>query len=202
MGAAPEKDAAVGRCAPVASDASCEATLEALAAEGVRTESVAPRVPRRASAERPGGFARSVARELAYNAGRTRGALVFDLAVLAFCFVGFYGNEYGLKPLAAAAFPDSLATYLVQCHLNDFLGGAAFLAYTNLLLDLVRPDMRIRRLATSLVYLLLCGLFWEYAAPLFIKASTADPLDLVAYMTGAAAYWLAARPLSGHLRVR
>ncbi len=202
MGAAPEKDAAVGRCAPAASDAPCEATLEALATEGGRIEPMALCVPCHANAERPGGFARSVARELAYNAGRARGALMFDLAVLAFCLVGFYSNEYGLKPFAVVTFPDSLATYLVQCHLNDFLGGAAFLAYTNLLLDLVRPDMRIRRLATSLVYLLLCGLFWEYAAPLFIKASTADPLDLVAYMTGAATYWLAARPLSRHLHLR
>ncbi|MCR2034528.1 hypothetical protein [Adlercreutzia mucosicola] len=137
---------------------------------------------------------------MAYNAGRARGALIFDLAVLALCFVGFYGNECGLKPFAAAAFPDSPATYLAQCHLNDFLGGAAFLAYTNLLLDLVRSDMRIRRLATSLVYLFFCGLFWEYAAPLFIRASTADPLDLVAYLAGAVVYWLAGLPLRRRLR--
>ena len=202
MAAASEKDAAVGRCATVASGGLRDAASEAMAAEGARAEPVAPCASCHANAERPGGFARSVTLELAYNAGRARGALVFDLVVLAFCFAGFYGNEHGLKPFAVAAFPGSPATYLVQCHLNDFLGGAAFLAYTNLLLDLVRPDMRIRRLTTSLVYLFFCGLFWEYAAPLFIKASTADPLDLVAYMTGAATYWLAARPLSRHLHLR
>lgn len=150
----------------------------------------------------PAGFVRSAARELAYNASRARGALVFDLAVLAFCVMGFYGNEYALKPFIATTFSGSMGAYLVQCHLNDFVGGMAFLAYTNLLLDLVRPDMRIRRLATSVAYLFLCGLFWEYAAPLFIKASTADPLDLGAYVLGAATYWLIACLLSEHLRVR
>lgn len=150
----------------------------------------------------PASFARSVVRELLYNALRARGALLFDVAVLAFCLTGFYGNEYALKPFVAAAFSGSMGAYLVQCHLNDFVGGLAFLAYTNLLLDLVRPDMRIRRLATSIAYLFLCGLFWEYAAPLFIKASTADPLDLAAYVLGAVAYWLIARLFNEHLRVR
>ncbi|MEC4183914.1 hypothetical protein VJ918_03740 [Adlercreutzia sp. R21] len=192
MGDVSGGDAVVGQRAPATSDALRDATSEASVAEGVRTEPVAACAPD--DARCPCGFVRSVARELAYNAGRARGALIFDLAVLAFCFVGFCGNEYALKPFAAAVFPDSPVAYLVQCHLNDFLGGAAFLAYTNMLLDLVRPDMRIRRLTTSVVYLFLCGIFWEYAAPLFVKASTADPLDLLAYMTGAAAYWLAGSP--------
>lgn len=200
MGTAPEKDTAVGRCATVASGGLRDAASEAMAAQGTRTEPVAPCASCSESADRPSGLMRSVVLELAYNAGRARGALVFDLAVLAFCCAGFYGNEHGLKTFAVAAFPGSPATYLVQCHLNDFLGGAAFLAYTNLLFDLVRPDMRIRRLATSLVYLFFCGLFWEYAAPLFIKASTADPLDLVAYLAGAFVYWLVGRPLRRLLR--
>lgn len=127
---------------------------------------------------------------------------MFDLTVLAFCAMGFYANEYALKPFAAATFSGGVTTYLVQCHLNDFVGGVAFLAYTNLLLDLVRPDMRIRRLATSVAYLFLCGLFWEYLAPFCIKASTADPLDLVAYILGAATYWFIARLLGTRPCVR
>lgn len=139
-------------------------------------------------------FARSVGGELAYNAGRARGALVFDAVVLAVCFAGFCGNEFAFKSFVAGAFPGSAVAYVAQCHLNDFLGGAAFLAYTNLLFDLVRPDMRIRRIANCLGYILICGFFWEYLAPLVVKPSVADPLDMVAYALGAAAYWMAALP--------
>ena len=90
--------------------------------------------------------------------------------------------------------PDaSLPSLLVHNHLNDFLGGIACLGYTNLLLDLVRPSIRIRKLPVCLAYIFACGLFWEYLAPSFVPGSVGDPLDLIAYVCGSAAYWCIAR---------
>ena len=82
---------------------------------------------------------------------------------------------------------------LLTAHLNDLLAGCAFMGYTNLLFDLVRPGRRLSRLAAVLPYMLCCGLFWELAAPLLIKPSVPDGWDVVAYCLGALGYWLLMR---------
>ena len=117
--------------------------------------------------------------------------LAFDACVLAACCILFYSNNLMLKQVIA---PDaSLPSLLVHNHLNDFLGGIAFLGYTNLLLGLVRPSARFRKLPVCLAYIFACGLFWEYLAPFFVPGSVGDPLDLIAYVCGSAAYWCIAR---------
>lgn len=96
--------------------------------------------------------------------------------------------------LKQAIAPDAtLLSLLVHNHLNDFLGGIAFLGYTNLLLDLVRPCARICKLPFCLGYIFLCGLFWEYLAPAFVPNSIGDPLDLIAYTCGGGTYWCLAQ---------
>lgn len=126
-------------------------------------------------------------REARSNILASRRALAFDACILAACCVLFYSNNLVLKQ---AVPPDAtLLSLLVHNHLNDFLGGIAFLGYTNLLLDLVRPSARICRLPFCLAYIFLCGLFWEYLAPFFVPGSIADPLDLAAYVFGSAVYW-------------
>ena len=82
---------------------------------------------------------------------------------------------------------------LLTAHLNDLLAGCAFMGYTNLLFDLVRPGCRLSRLTAVLLYMLCCGLFWELAAPLLIKPSVPDGWDVVAYCLGALGYWLLMR---------
>lgn len=73
---------------------------------------------------------------------------------------------------------------------NDYLAGMAFMAYTNLLFDVVRPSCRIARPLTCAVYILGCGLVWEYVIPIFIAHSVSDPWDLLAYLLGSMTYWL------------
>lgn len=134
-----------------------------------------------------GEHAPALLREARSNILASRRALVFDAFILAACCVLFYSNNLVLKQ---AVPPDAtLLSLLVHNHLNDFLGGIAFLGYTNLLLDLVRPSARICRLPFCLAYIFLCGLFWEYLAPFFVPGSIADPLDLAAYVFGSAVYW-------------
>lgn len=134
------------------------------------------------------GFAKACFAEVRYNARLSKRNLIFDAAVLFACFLLFEGNNLVLKPLSLSFAQSDVVGYLVQCHLNDCIGGVAFLAYVNLLLDLVKPDVRFRKLAPSLIFIFCCGLFWEVAAPAFVPGSTGDVLDMVAYMVGAAAY--------------
>lgn len=126
--------------------------------------------------------------------------LIFDIAVQLVCFCLFELNNLVLKGLIPLG-PDpetqlsilSIATAIIHNHFNDFLGGCAFLAYTNMLLDLVNPQVRLRRLAPCIIYIFFCGLFWEFVAPQIIKPSTTDLVDIVAYVLGGTTYWLAAK---------
>lgn len=63
------------------------------------------------------------------------------------------------------------------------------MAYTNILIDVIKPEVRFTRLKACLIFIFLCGLFWELAAPLFVEGSVGDPLDLLAYLIGAFVYW-------------
>ncbi len=95
--------------------------------------------------------------QLHHNAKLSGRYLALDSSTLVICFVLFEANELLIKPWYSS--PDGdLVGYLLQCHANDFLGGTAFLAYTNLLIDLVKPDVRFKRLPTMLVFIL--QIYW------------------------------------------
>lgn len=122
---------------------------------------------------------------------RLRGSARFDAIALLTALLLFVLNEHIVKPCIWSASPDADFTFieLVQVgYFNDFLGGLAFLAYTNLLIDLVRSRYRIQRLFIAISYIAACGLFWEYVAPLFVPNSVSDPWDVLAYCLGGAAY--------------
>ena len=138
-------------------------------------------------------FARPFVGELKYNACISGASLRFDAVVLAACALLFFLMDRFLIETVASECPGSLGSYLLQCHAIDTLGGCAFMAYTNLLLDLVKPDVRIKRLISVLIYMLLCGVFWEAIAPQFVPNSTGDVLDVAAYLIGAFCYLLFAK---------
>lgn len=127
-------------------------------------------------------------------------------AIDAGLFVGalalFAANEYLIKPVVLGAVSVgglpadggpaaglSFVELIILGHFNDFLGGLAFMAYTNLFISLVEPRFRIRNPFIGVAYIFCCGLFWEYAAPLFVPDSVSDPWDVLAYCLGGAAYW-------------
>lgn len=116
-------------------------------------------------------------------------ALVIDAAVLGAALVLFCLNNQVIKEALAGTF----AGDFFKNYFNDVLGGIAFLAYTNIVVGLVRPTLRLRRLASIAAYLFLCGLFWEYAAPLFVAGSVSDPWDIVCYVVGGVGYGAALR---------
>lgn len=141
---------------------------------------------------------KAIIQQLKDNIIASKNNLIFDVVVLLICFCLFELNNLVIKDLIPPG-PDpamqlsaqSIVSAIIHNHFNDFLGGCAFLAYTNTLLDLVNPQVRFRRLAPCIVYIFLCGLFWEFVAPLFIKLSTTDIADLFAYIFGGTIYWIA-----------
>ncbi len=136
------------------------------------------------------GLALPVWDELKYNSKASGTALLLDIFALFACMTLFYLNDLVLIDSVSRSFPDSVVSYLFKCHVIDAIGGCAFMAYTNCLLDLVKPEMRFKRLASTLVYMSLCGIFWELIAPLFVRESVGDFLDIVAYLFGACLYLL------------
>ncbi|MEY8562640.1 hypothetical protein AALA21_06235 [Eggerthellaceae bacterium 3-80] len=138
-------------------------------------------------------FARPFIEELKYNAGISGASLKFNIVVLAVCALLFFILDGFLIAAVTSAYPGSLGSYLLQCHTIDALGGCAFMAYTNLLLNLVKPDVCLKRPISVFIYMLFCGIFWEAIAPLFVPNSTGDVLDVVAYLIGAFCYLLLAK---------
>lgn len=118
---------------------------------------------------------------------RERGYIVFDALDLAAGAALYAANNALVKPLRL---PGLLGVFFGG-HFNDVVAGFAFLAYTNILFDLVKPSLRIKHFCITGLYALCCGLFWEVVAPALFKPSTSDPWDLLCYVVGALVYWAA-----------
>lgn len=131
---------------------------------------------------------RPILSEIRYNLGLSGRNAIFDGTLLLCCAGFFFFNDLLIKPSLSEEASSGAIAYFATCHLNDLLGGVAFLAYTNMLLDLVRPDVRIRRLSTCILYIFFCGVFWEVVTPNFVARSVSDPFDMLAYIVGAFIY--------------
>lgn len=134
--------------------------------------------------------------ELRHNASISRQWLAMDAGMLIVCAILFYLNRLFLIDAVAALWPGTAIAYISTCHLNDFIGGFAFMCYVNLLLDLIKPQARFKSPLAILIFISMCGLFWEYAAPAFIAESVSDPIDVLSYTLGGLVYWLMARACS------
>ena len=134
---------------------------------------------------------------LAVGNVRTVGTFaLMDAALLGICAAVFYLNVLLLIPMIADGSVAPPISYLLVCHGNDFIGGIAFMAYTNLLISFIKPEVRFKRLSAVIIFIFLCGIFWECAAPLFVEGSTGDMMDILAYDLGAILYWLILKALN------
>lgn len=134
-------------------------------------------------------FLRESIRYIHENVQSVKFYALMDAVILLLAAILFYANEYLILPAISYSTGETIWHYLITSHANDLLGGIAFMAYTNLLISLVRPEVRFKKLAVIAVYIFLCGLFWEGVAPLFIANSVGDPLDILSYLIGAVLYW-------------
>lgn len=81
--------------------------------------------------------------------------------------------------------PHTTGTLHAFCtgYVGDILAGALIFAVLNLFLTLAgfRP---VRRILPATLFLLLCGLFWEFVTPLYRPDSVTDVWDIPAYWLG------------------
>ena len=83
-------------------------------------------------------------------------------------------------------------------HGADVLAGAWILCFLNLVL--VWSGRRpVCRLTWAMLFVLGCGIFWEYITPLYLSRAVSDPADVAAYLVGGCVYLLFER---GGLRDR
>lgn len=95
-------------------------------------------------------------------------------------------NRFCLIPLS-----DGIVHRILSGYAADFLAGALMLCILNILLELTgrRP---LSRYGLCTLFLIACGLFWEYITPLYLARSVSDPWDIFACWLGGSVlyqYW-------------
>lgn len=75
----------------------------------------------------------------------------------------------------------------------DMLAGAWILCFLNLLL--VWSGRKTLKPVPAVLFVLGCGVFWEYITPLYLARSVSDPLDVAAYLAGGIIYMMCERCL-------
>ena len=113
-----------------------------------------------------------------------RRALHLDVSVCAAAGLFYLINRLWLQHVTSGP-----VGWFLACYANDIFAGAAMVAWLNLLLGLGGLG-RMRAWTKTAFYLLLCGLVWEYAAPLWKPGAIFDPWDFAAYQAGGVAYQL------------
>ncbi|MBQ7766597.1 MAG: hypothetical protein IJ397_07140 [Lachnospiraceae bacterium] len=86
--------------------------------------------------------------------------------------------------------------YLCKCHVNDFIGGVVFCAYTNCILHWAKAK-RITKIFHILFYIFACGMLWEFFFPIVLSYSVSDWLDVLSYLLGGLTYYLIIRKMRG-----
>lgn len=76
----------------------------------------------------------------------------------------------------------------INNHLNDILASSVILGFSNILLE--NKYHMIENLLSIEIFVLVCGLFWEFITPLYKADSVSDFLDLIAYCFGGLVYWI------------
>ena len=106
--------------------------------------------------------------------------LNISLITIFFCI--YLTNHFLIKP--------NLDWVISDGYLNDALGMAILLAYSNLVI-ISCDNRRLLILSFSRIFTFafLVGLFWEYITPLYRSNSVSDPFDLLAYLSGASVYY-------------
>lgn len=93
-------------------------------------------------------------------------------------------NRFVLKLLELPLFD-----YILKNHFNDFLGGFIFCCYVNILMYYNRKKM-ITNFWLIIISMFCVSISWEFVFPLFLKYSTSDWLDVLAYMLGTLFYYV------------
>jgi len=78
----------------------------------------------------------------------------------------------------------------IAYYMNDILAGVLVVAFFNFAFSFYSVrTICLNTLLTILTFTFICGLFWEYIAPLYKPKSTGDYKDIIAYCCGGIIYY-------------
>ena len=101
--------------------------------------------------------------------------------------LGLAGGEYLLNRLWLRQSTGSWLHRFLVCWANDVFAGVFMLAWLNLLLGLAGLR-RLRSVRWAALFLVVCALVWEVAAPVFKPGAVFDLWDFAAYQAGGLLY--------------
>lgn len=105
--------------------------------------------------------------------GSRADVLLLDAALLIVCILFFAANEIWVKQEWNLTF--------FQCYFNDVLAGIAISAYIKICFALFRKPCDSSFIVVAVSFI---GIYWEYAAPLYIETSVTDNRDILCYLLG------------------
>ena len=106
----------------------------------------------------------------------------FEVVVFILTAFIYFFNNFVLKEISTG-----VSNYFFICYFNDLICPFGFVAYTNIMLFFI--NKKIEKFYQILIFCFLCGLVWEFIAPLFKETSVTDPYDLLCYCIGGMMYW-------------
>ena len=107
----------------------------------------------------------------------------FEASAFIFTAFLYLSNNFVLKEISAG-----VVNYFFVCYFNDLICPFGFVSYTNMMLFFI--NKKIEKFHHVLIFCFLCGLVWEFIAPLLKESSVTDPCDLFCYCAGGAVYWI------------
>lgn len=100
-----------------------------------------------------------------------------------------FGELYLINKIFLSYLSIPYLNYFFRCYFNDLICPLVFLPIVNIILAFEK--YKVSRFVHLLSVGFTAGLFWEYVAPLFVKDSVSDPIDLCCYVLGTIFYWMA-----------
>ena len=94
---------------------------------------------------------------------------------------------YLLNKAAMSHYTNDVLHWFMSYYFNDIVGSVAFLAYCNFLL--ATQKRRLTHLFHIVLLMFVCGLVWEFIAPLIREDTVTDLFDFGAYILGGCIYW-------------
>ena len=104
-----------------------------------------------------------------------------------FCLIVSTAGLYLLNNFIFKKISTGLTHYFLVCYFNDFICPLAFLAYVNIMLAFVNKELQ--KMYQILFFCFVCGLVWEFIAPLLKENSVTDFYDLLCYCAGGILYY-------------
>ena len=106
--------------------------------------------------------------------------------IIIICLLMYVANQ-----LTKNKIPVPLISFFAKNYFNDVVCGCLVVAFSNHILKYYKNgEYRIKKLYFVLLFVLVCGIFWEFIIPFIRKNSTSDYVDIFAYLVGGILYWV------------